>query len=124
MRFSRQLAHQFVRFGLVGVFATAFHYGIYWLLMHYMNASIAYSIGYALSFVANFFLTSYFTFKKKATVKKGVGFVLSHGVNYLLHIVLLNVFFWMGLSKTFAPIPVYCIVVPVNFLLVRYVFKK
>lgn len=124
MRFSRQLAHQFVRFGLVGVFATAFHYGIYWFLMHYMNASIAYSIGYALSFVANFFLTSYFTFKKKATVKKGVGFVLSHGVNYLLHIVLLNVFFWMGLSKTFAPIPVYCIVVPVNFLLVRYVFKK
>lgn len=124
MRFSRQLVHQFVRFGLVGVFATAFHYGIYWFLMHYMNASIAYSIGYALSFVANFFLTSYFTFKKKATVKKGVGFVLSHGVNYLLHIVLLNVFFWMGLSKTFAPIPVYCIVVPVNFLLVRYVFKK
>ena len=124
MPLQRELFLQFVRFGIVGVFATAFHYGIYWLLMYYMNASVAYTIGYVLSFVANFFLTSYFTFKKKATVKKGVGFVLSHGVNYLLHIVLLNVFLWMGLSKALAPIPVFCIVIPVNFLLVRYVFKK
>jgi len=124
MTLQRELFLEFVRFGTVGVFATALHYGIYWLLMHYMNASVAYTIGYVLSFVANFFLTSFFTFKKKATMKKGVGFMLSHGVNYLLHIVLLNVFLWMGLSKALAPIPIFCIVIPVNFLLVRYVFKK
>lgn len=124
MIFSKQTFFQFFRFGIVGVFATALHYGIYWLLMHYMNASVAYTIGYVLSFVANFFLTSYFTFKKRATMKKGVGFAMSHGVNYLLHMVLLNVFLWMGLSKSIAPIPVFCIVIPVNFLLVRFVFKK
>ena len=124
MTLQKELFLQFVRFCIVGVFATALHYGIYLLLMHDMNASIAYTIGYVLSFVANFFLTSYFTFKKKATVKRGVGFGLSHGINYLLHIVLLNVFLWMGLSKAFSPIPVFCIVIPVNFMLVRYVFKK
>lgn len=120
----KSILFQFLRFGIVGVIATALHYGIYWFLMHYMNASVAYTIGYVLGFVANFFLTSYFTFKKRATMKKGVGFAMSHGVNYLLHMVLLNVFLWMGLSKSIAPIPVFCIVIPVNFLLVRFVFKK
>lgn len=124
MILSKQIFYQFLRFGIVGVIATSLHYGIYWVLMHYMNASVAYTIGYILSFVANFFLTSYFTFKKKATIKKGAGFALSHGVNYLLHIVLLNIFLWMGVSKTIAPVPVFCIVIPVNFLLVRFVFKK
>ena len=124
MTLQKELFLQFIRFCIVGIFATALHYGIYWLLMHYVNASVAYTIGYGLSFVANFFLTSYFTFQKKVTVKKGMGFALSHGVNYLLHIILLNVFLWMGLSKALAPIPVLCIVIPVNFLLVRYVFKK
>ena len=120
----RPIFSQFLRFGIVGVIATALHYGIYWFLMHYMNASVAYTIGYILSFVVNFFLTSFFTFKKKATVKKGIGFAVSHGVNYLLHIGLLNLFLWIGLSKSLAPIPVFCIVIPVNFLLVRYVFRK
>lgn len=120
----KSILFQFLRFGIVGVIATALHYGIYWFLMHYMNASVAYTIGYILSFVVNFFLTSFFTFKKKATVKKGIGFAVSHGVNYLLHIGLLNLFLWIGLSKSLAPIPVFCIVIPVNFLLVRFVFRK
>ena len=45
---------RFGRFVLVGGFATALHYGIYWLLMQEMNVSLAYSIGYACSFVVNY----------------------------------------------------------------------
>ena len=112
------------RFGLVGIFATLFHYLIYWILQHWINLNVAYTIGYAVSFVCNFFLTSYFTFKKEATVKRGIGFGGAHLFNYLFQIVLLNIFIAVGLSKTLAPIPVYMIAIPVNFLLVRYVFKK
>lgn len=115
---------EIIRFVIVGVIATAIHYGIYWLLMHLMNATIAYSIGYALSFICNFLLTSYFTFRKRASVKKGLGFGVAHGVNYLLHVVFLNLFLWLGVSKSFAPIPVFAVVIPINFLLVRFVFKK
>ena len=112
-----------IRFGMVGVFATLLHYGIYWVLNHYMNANVAYTIGYLLSFVCNFYLTSYFTFKSKASVKRGIGFIGAHVNNYLLQMILLNLFLYLGVNETLAPIPVYLIAVPVNFILVRWVFK-
>lgn len=55
---------EFLRFVLVGVFATALHYGIYFLLQKFINVNIAYTLGYAFSFIANFYLTAYFTFGK------------------------------------------------------------
>ena len=115
--------NEVIRFGVVGVFATLLHYGIYWVLNHYMNANIAYTIGYLLSFICNFFLSSYFTFKSKASVKRGIGFIGAHLNNYLLHMILLNLFLYLGVSETLAPVPVYLIAVPVNFILVRWVFK-
>lgn len=115
---------QFLRFGIVGVIATVLHYAIYWILQHYINVSVAYTIGYALSFVCNFILTSIFTFKTKATVKRGIGFGGAHIVNYFLHILFLNIFLNLGMSNEWAPIPVFCLVVPMNFLLVRFVFTK
>ena len=112
-----------IRFCIVGVLATIVHYGIYLLLKGVINVSVAYTIGYVISFIGNFVLTNVYTFKTQATAKKGIGFVICHVVNYLLHIGLLNVFIWMGVPSSIAPIPVYCIVVPVNFLLVRKVVK-
>ena len=112
-----------IRFCIVGVLATIVHYGIYLLLKGFINVSVAYTIGYVISFIGNFILTNVYTFKTQATTKKGIGFVICHVINYLLHIGLLNVFIWMGVPSSLAPIPVYCIVVPVNFLLVRKVVK-
>lgn len=112
-----------IRFCIVGVLATIVHYGIYLLLKGVINVSLAYTIGYVISFIGNFVLTNVYTFKTQATAKKGIGFVICHVINYLLHIGLLNVFIWMGVPSSLAPIPVYCIVVPVNFLLVRKVVK-
>ncbi len=115
---------EFVRFILVGVFATALHYGIYLLLQRLINVNIAYTLGYALSFIANFYLTAYFTFGKKPSWGKAFGFGGAHLFNYLLHIGLLNIFLWLGLPKPFAPVPVFVIAIPVNFLLVRFAFKR
>lgn len=112
-----------IRFCIVGVLATIVHYGIYLLLKGVINVSVAYTIGYVISFIGNFVLTNVYTFKTQATAKKGIGFVICHVINYLLHIGLLNVYIWMGVPSSLAPIPVYCIVVPVNFLLVRKVVK-
>jgi len=117
--FTKKRILQLLRFGLVGVLATGIHYGIYWIFLKWLNPTLAYSIGYAISFIFNFFLSSYFTFNIRPDIKKGIGFALSHGINYLLHITLLNVFIYLGLPKTLAPIPVFAIVVPINFLLVQ-----
>ena len=124
VKLKRETIFEASRFIIVGVIATALHYIIYWILMRWMNVNVAYTIGYALSFICNFFLTSYFTFKAKATVKRGLGFGTAHLVNYLLHIAFLNLFIWLGVKAEWAPIPVFMIVIPINFLLVRFVFKK
>lgn len=123
MKQLRQLP-EFIRFVMVGIFATALHYGLYFVLQGTINVNVAYTLGYALSFIANFYLTAYFTFGRKPSWSKALGFGGAHLVNYLLHIGLLNLFIWLGLSKPLAPFPVFAIAIPINFLLVRFVFKS
>lgn len=115
---------EFFRFILVGVLATATHYGIYFFLCVLMLPAIAYTIGYVISFILNFYLSNIFTFNTKPTVRKGIGFGISHFINYLLHIGLLSLFIWIGVPERWAPLPVFALVVPVNFLLVRFVLKS
>ena len=121
---------EFFRFCIVGVLATAIHYGVYLLLVHLFPdkgdwwTNAAYTIGYLVGFVFNFILSAFFTFRERMTIGKGIGFSISNLVNYGLHILFLNLFLWVGIPDEWAPLPVYCLVVPINFLLVRFVFKK
>ena len=124
--------NQFIRFVIVGAIATVIHYGLYLLIVWASNISeedtlytnIAYSIGYVIAWFVNFYLSAHFTFQSTTSLKRGIGFAISHGVNYTLHIIFLNLFLWLGLPETIAPIPVFCIVIPINFILVRYVFTS
>lgn len=118
------ISREFVRFVFVGAFATLLHYLIYSCLIKFINLSIAFSIGYLISFCCNFWLTTKFTFKTDATAKRGLGFAISHLINYGLQMLVLNISVRLGIPDQFAPIPVYLICIPVNFLLVRFVFKK
>ena len=119
---AKETRYEILRFGIVGALSTLIHYGIYWVLQHWIEVNIAYTIGYVLSFLLNYWLSAHFTFRSHVSVKSGVGFSGAHLVNYLLHIVLLNVFLWLGLSNETAPIGVFAIAIPVNFILVRFVF--
>ena len=118
------LSREFLRFCIVGLLATGIHYGVYLLLIQWMNTNLAYSIAYIISLACNLLLTASFTFKANVTVKRTAGFVASHGVNYLLHIAFLNLFLFLGVAEKWAPIPVFCLVFPINFILVRTVFKR
>ena len=115
---------EFVRFGIVGVIATIIHYVIYYLLCKIINVNIAYTLGYLISFCCNFWLSARFTFRTKATTKRGIGFALSHLINYGMQILVLNIALKIGVPQIWAPIPVYMICIPINFLLVKFVFKK
>lgn len=119
----KQNFYEIIRFGIVGVIATIIHYGIYLALNLIIVSWIAYSIGYGISFLCNFYLSNKFTFKTKPTIKKGIGFGLSHFINYLLQVILLSIFIQLGVPDNYAPLPVFCIAVPVNFLMVRFVLK-
>ncbi|MDO4758273.1 MAG: GtrA family protein [Rikenellaceae bacterium] len=119
----RKIAGEFIRFGLVGGLCTVLHYAVYYVLQLLLNVNVAYTIGYLIGFVVNFYLTSHFTFRETATWKRLVGMGGAHGVNYLLHMLLLNLFLGLGVPPAWAPLPVYAVAIPANFLLVRYVFK-
>ncbi len=113
-----------LRFVVVGGAATVLHYVVYVVLSLCMPPNPAYVIGYALSFVGNFYATSYFTFRTMPTFRRLVGMAAAHGINFLLHIALLNLFLWLGVAAWLVPVPVYAVAIPVNFLLVKQAFKK
>ena len=46
----KKLFVTFVRFGIVGVLATALHYGFYYLLHFVMGANAAFTVGYPVSY--------------------------------------------------------------------------
>ena len=98
---------ELIRFGIVGTTAAAIHYAVYWILQHWIEVNVAYTIGYVISFLVNYYLSAHFTFKEKTST----------------NIVLFNFFLWIGLSRELAPIAVLAIAVPTNFVLVRFVFK-
>lgn len=108
----------------MGLIATGIHYGGYLLCQMYMNANIAYTIGWIVSLACNFYLSARFTFRREMSVYKAGGFIGSHVVNYLMHMGLFNLFLWMGIGQVYAPLLVYAIVIPVNYLLVRFAFTK
>ena len=127
---------EFVRFCIVGGIAMGLHYAIYLALLWMMGmdwsasrgadwrATLAYSIGYAVALIVNMLLTAWYTFKEKLSVERGGGFLLSHAINYVLEIGLLNLFLAMHFAEWLSPLLVLLISVPVNFLMVRFAFKK
>lgn len=120
----REKLGEVVRFGVVGVAAVLIQYGVYLLLVLFMNHNISMTLGYIISFIFNFIASTHYTFRVKANAKRGAGFALSHVINYFMQIVMLNVFIWLGISKQIAPMPMFGICVPVNFLLVRFFLKR
>lgn len=147
---------QFVRFFVVGVAATLVHWGVYVGLNALLDLttadalalSVTYSLGYAVSLVGNYLASLHWTFRTRGSVEKGIGFALSHAVNYGMHVALLNLFLYWGVGQAMVctlqalvpgvvqafpllgsadalvPLPVFCVVVPINFLMVRFFLTR
>lgn len=115
---------EMIRFSVVGVFITVIHYVVYWLLQLVINVNIAWTAGYVAGFIVNYYLSARYIFREKASVQNGAGFGGAHLINYFLQMGLLNLFLWLGWSAEMAPVGVYAVSIPVNFLLVRFVFKR
>lgn len=123
MNTSNKQYGEIIRFGIVGLTATAIQYGIYYFCLPFANGTIANTFGYIISFIYNYILTTLFTFRVKPDKKKAGGFVLSHIINWLLQTVFLNIFLALGIAKNIAPLPMFAVCVPINFLLVRHFVK-
>ena len=120
----REKLGEIIRFGIVGTVSTLIQAGTYCLVVGILNYVVANTIAYIVSFIFNYIASTKYTFRVKSTAKRGAGFLLSHVVNYLLQTATLAFFVWLGMEKRLALIPMFCICVPINFLLVRYFLKK
>lgn len=119
-----QKYYELIRFAIVGIFATFVLYITYWIVLHWLNPTISYSIGYLVAFIVNYLLTTSFTFKVKKSFRNGMGFVVSNVINYFVSIGLLNLFFHLGLNDRMAPIVTVLLATLSNFVIVRLVMKK
>ena len=115
---------QFVRFCANGVLAVAIQYGVYLLLVQWINPFAANTVGYAVSFCVNFIITSYWTFRSRPSWRKLAGFGGSHIVNYVCQQAFLALFLWAGIAKEYAAIMAMGSAVPVNFMILRVIYKK
>ena len=115
---------EFVRFGITGILSTAITYGLYYLLILWLNPSVSFSLGYFMAFVVNYIMTVNFTFKVKASKKNAIGFVISNIINYGFSIAILNGFLWLGMTERMAPIPTMLLAAVFNFFIVRFVMKR
>ncbi len=115
---------QFVRFILNGCLAAGVHYLVYFLCQLVIEVNVSYAIGYIVSFLLNFYTTNVFTFHTQPTWKNFIGFSGSHGVNFLLHIVLFKCCMLLGIHRLVAPIIVMGIAMLVQFTILKVVFKQ
>ena len=120
----RQGLGEVLRFGIVGLSATAIQYTAYWVGLQFTNHNLAMTVAYLLSFAFNLWASLRYTFRVGGTPGRGAGFAMAHVVNYLLQMATLNLFVDLGVSKTLAPLPMFAVCVPINFLLVRFFLKR
>lgn len=115
---------EIVRFCIVGGLATGIQYGIYVVFVNAVGIKAVPStiISYAISFVFNYILSTYFTFKKKPTAENMIGFICSHAINMGLQTGMVAIFKGI-VGNTLALLPAFGICIPINYLLVRYAFN-
>ena len=99
-------------------------FAVYLLLIRWINEYAANTVGYAVSFCCNFIITSYWTFGSKPSWKRLAGFSGSHLVNYLVQQIFLFVYLTAGIASEWAALLAMGSAVPVNFIMLRYVYRK
>lgn len=115
---------EILRFCLVGGLATVIQYGIYVVFVDAVHVKAVPStlISYAISFVFNYILSSYFTFQKKPSTQNMLGFVCSHAINMGMQTGIVAIFKGI-VGNTLALLPAFAICIPLNYIMVRYAFN-
>ena len=120
------------RFVLVGALGTGLQYGIYYLLLVVFQSkwpevalltSVAFTAGFIIEMVVNYFLTSFYTFKKTPTWKNAGGFLLGRALNYGIQLLFLNVMIWLHMSEEWAGIVAIMLAGVINYFVLRPFYK-
>ena len=134
-------ARSAVRFTIVGLIGTLVQYALYdallWLFDRWMGGvnnwltNLAFVTAFFIEMTANYFFTTYYTFRSRPSWKNVSGFAGSRVVNFLIQMGLLNLLLlilrhWEDAIDTdrWAGLAAILIAGVVNYFLLRLIFRK
>ena len=121
------------RFVLVGALGTGVQYGIYYLLLMVfqrqwpdvgMLTSVAFTVGFVVEMVCNYFLTSYYTFRVKPSLKNIGGFLIGRALNYVIQLLFLHTMIWLQISEEWAGIIAIMLAGVINYFVLLPFFRQ
>lgn len=122
-----------VRFALVGAFGTGLQYGIYYFLLELFQrqwpeisvlTSVAFTVGFVVEMICNYFLTSFYTFRTRPSWKNAGGFLFGRGVNYIIQMIFLNALIWFHISEQWAGILAIALAGIINYFILLPFYKE
>ncbi len=121
-----------VRFVLVGVLGTGLQYGIYYLLLGIFRSqfpgvgiltSVAFTVGFVMEMVCNYFMTSFYTFRVAPSLKNIGGFLMGRALNYVIQLLFLYVMIWLHMSEEWAGIVAIMLAGVINYFVLLPFFR-
>lgn len=121
-----------VRFVCVGAFGTILQYGIYYTLLGFFQrqwpeitilTSIAFSVGFIIEMISNYFLTSFYTFRVRPSWKNAGGFLFGRTINYFIQLLFLNILIWLHVSEEVSGILTIIMAGIINYFVLRPFYK-
>ena len=121
-----------VRFVLVGVLGTGLQYGIYYLLLGIFRSqfpgvgiltSAAFTVGFVMEMVCNYFLTSFYTFRVAPSLKNVGGFLMGRALNYVIQLLFLHMMIWLHMSEEWAGIVAIMLAGVINYFVLLPFFR-
>ena len=121
-----------VRFVCVGALGTGLQYGIYYLLLGVFQrqwpdmailTSVAFTVGFVIEMVCNYFMTSYYTFRVVPSLKNIGGFLFGRALNYVIQLVFLHMMIWLQISEEGAGIIAILLAGVINYFVLLPFFR-
>lgn len=100
-----------VRFVIAGTAGAIFQYAVYYLLLYIFGLkypgdtfmeSVAFTTAYVTEMISNYFVTCFFTFKKKPSLKNALGFLFGRTLDYFIQILQFNLYTYLEIPASWA----------------------
>ena len=115
---------RFARFLAVGAANTAASYGVYLLMLLYVDYRIAYTLAYVAGLALGYWAHETFVFRARPGGRSAIAYAATYAAMYVMALGVLAVAVdYMGIPKPAAMVAALCFTIPTTFLLLRRGFR-
>jgi putative flippase GtrA len=85
---------------------------------------VAFSVGFVIEMVCNYFLTSFYTFRVSPSLKNAGGFLFGRAINYVIQLFFLNILILLYVSEEWAGIIAITLAGVINYFILLPFYKN